>query len=258
MRSNSLISVVKLLTLVVVVLMTATACVTKEVQIKSKEASAANAQIGAKYLQDENLDLDQARIKLEKALDQDSSNALAHVYYGQLQHLVRNDDKARVHFNKAIKLEPEVAEHRNNYGVFLCQIEEYESAIAEFEKAANNPYYTTPEFALDNAGLCMLDSNQYEQASGFLRAALRKNPKFANAFLHMSELLYKQGKMTVSNAYYQRFLANGRDTPESLLLGINLYRDLGKRTKAEQYASRLLNDHPESIEAGEYLAQPIQ
>jgi len=253
MRINSLMSVVSLLALVAV---TATGCVTKEIQIKSKDASAANAQLGAEYLQDN--DLEQARVKLEKALSQDGNNAFAHVYYGQLQHRVDDNVKARKHFQKAIALEPDVAEHRNTYGVFLCQVEEYDSAIKEFEAAANNPYYDTPEYALDNAGLCMLESNQYEQASGFLRAALRKNPKFANAFLHMSELLYKQGRKSVSNAYYQRFLANGRDTPESLLLGINLYRDLGKRAQAEQYASRLLNDHPESIEAGEYLAQPIQ
>lgn len=253
MKNNSLISVVTVLALMT---FAASGCVTKEIPVKSKDAAEYNAQLGGKYLR--RGELDQARVKLEKALEQDETNAQAHAFYGQLQHRVENTDIARVHFNRAIELEPEEAEHRNSYGVFLCQVKEYDSAIAEFEAAANNPYYKTPEYALDNAGLCMLESNQFELASGYLRKALRVNTKFANAYLHMAELLFKQGRMSVADAYYQRFLAYGRDSAESLLLGLKINRNLGKQPKAEQYASRLLNEFPESLEAGEYLAQPIQ
>ena len=253
MRTNSLISVVALLALLTLV---ASGCVTKTIPVKSKEAAEANAQLGIKYLR--RGELDQAKIKLEKALEQDETNARAHSFYAQLQYRVEQDESARIHFNKAIALEPDEAQHRNSYGVFLCQIKEYDAAIAEFETAANNPYYKTPEFALDNAGLCMLESKQYEQASTYLRKALRVNTKFSNAYLHMAELLRKQGRLSVADAYYQRFLAYGRDSAESLLLGLQINRDLGKQPQAEQYASRLLNEFPESNEAGEYLAQPIQ
>lgn len=253
MRNNNLISVAALLALVTLI---ASGCVTKTIPVKSKEAAEANAQLGIKYLQ--RGELDQAKVKLEKALEQDETNARAHSFYGQLQHRVEQDESARVHFNKAIALEPDEAAHRNSYGVFLCKIEEYDAAVVEFDAAANNPYYKTPEFALDNAGLCMLESKQYDLASNYLRKALRVNTKFANAYLHMAELLRKQSKLTVADAYYQRFLAYGRDSAESLLLGLQINRDLGKQPQAEQYASRLLNEFPESIEAGEYLAQPIQ
>ena len=252
MRNNSLFSVVTLLAL----MLFATGCVTKEVSIKSKDAAEFNAQLGAKYLR--RGELDQARLKLEKALEQDENNARAHAVYGQLQHRVENDEAASYHFKKAILLEPDEAEHRNSFGVYLCQVKNYDGAIAEFETAANNPYYKTPEFAYDNAGLCMLESNQYEQAGSYLRKALRVNTKFANAYLHMSELLFKQGRLAVANAYYQRFTAYGRESAESLLLGLKISRDSGNQPKAEQYASRLLNEFPESHEAGEYLAQPIQ
>ncbi len=252
MRNNRLISLVSLLVFALIV----SGCVTKDVTVKSKEASEYNAQLGAKYLR--RGELDQAKVKLEKALEQDDNNANAHAFYGQLQHRVANPDAANYHFKKAILLEPEEAEHRNSYGVYLCQINDYDGAIAEFEAAANNPYYQTPEFALDNAGLCMLESNQYEQANVYLRKALRANTKFAKAYLHMSELLFKQGRLAVANAYFQRFTAYGRDSAESLLLGLKINRDLGDQPKAEQYASRLLNEFPESHEAGEYLSQPIR
>ncbi len=252
MRNTSLFSVITLFILSLAV----SACVTKEVSVKSKDASEYNAQLGAKYLS--RGELDQAKDKLEKALDQDENNARAHVSYGQLQHLVARNDSARFHFKKAIALEPDEAEHRNSYGVFLCQIMDYENALSEFEAAAANPYYKTPEFALDNAGLCMLQNKQYDQAGSYLRKALRVNTKFANAYLHMAELLFEQGRVSVANAYFQRFGAYGRDSAESLLLGLKINRNIGNQPKAEQYASRLLNEFPESHEAGEYLAQPIQ
>jgi len=223
---------------------------------KAGEAAQYNAQLGAQYLQQN--ELEQARDKLEKALAQDQRNALAHVTYGQLQHRVENPSKARVHFKRAIELEPDQANHRNNYGVFLCQIEEYEAAEEQFSKAANNKFYKTPEYALDSAGVCMLDAERLDKADGYLRKALQINPTFANTYLHMAELLYRRDRLTVADAYFQRYQSYGRDTAESLLLGIQINRDTGKAAEAESYASKLLNDFPTSREAGEYLSRPLQ
>ncbi len=223
---------------------------------KAGEAAQYNAQLGAEYLQKN--ELEQARDKLEKALEQDKRNALAHVTYGQLQHRVDNTSKARVHFKKAIELEPDQADHRNNYGVFLCQIKEFEAAEKQFAEAASNKFYKTPEFALDNAGVCMLDANKLEKAENYLRKALQINPTFANTYLHMAELLYKRERLTVADAYFQRYMSYGRDTPESLLLGIQISRDTQKTAQAELYASKLLNNFPTSREAGEYLSRPLQ
>lgn len=223
---------------------------------KASEAAQYNAQLGANYLRQN--ELEQARDKLEKALAQDKKNALAHVTYGQLQHRVDNKEKARTHFKRAIQLEPDDPDHRNNYGVFLCQINETAEAEKQFMTAANNKFYKTPEYALDNAGLCMLEANKLDKADEYLRKALRINPQFANTYLHMAELLYKRERLTVADAYFQRFMSYGDDTPESLLLGIQIKRDAGEEAVAEQFASKLLNEFPTSREAGEYLARPLQ
>jgi len=243
-----------LLALLVIVLQ---ACVSAGLSSdKAKKAAQINAELGANYLRRN--ELEQARDKLEKALAQDNKNALAHVAYGQLQHRVDNPEKARTHFKKAIQLEPEEAEHRNNYGVFLCQIDEIDEAEKQFLVAAGDAYYDTPEFALDNAGVCMLDANRLDKAEQYLRDALRTNPKFANTYLHMAELLYQRNRLTVADAYFQQFMSRGNDTPESLLLGIQIQRDAGNPNVAEQYANKLLNDFPTSREAGEYLSRPLQ
>jgi len=229
------------------------ACVSTGISDKnSVKASEANALLGANYLQ--RGELEQARDRLERALEQNPRNAVAHVNYGKLQYLVQNPQKARTHFQKAIEIDPEEADHHNNYGVFLCQIKEYDAAEAAFAKAFNNPYYTTKEFALDNAGVCMLEANRLADADNYLRKALQTNPKFANAYLHMAELLYKRQRLAVAEAYFQRYVSYGRDTAESLFLGMQIRRDSGDRAGAELYASRLLNEFPTSKEAGEYLS----
>lgn len=223
---------------------------------QSRDASRFNAELGAKYLQRN--DLDQAREKLEKALVQDKKNADAHLSYARLQHRVGRNKDARKHFARAISLKPEVAEYRNSYGVFLCEVEDYDASLIEFEKAASNPYYKTPEFALDNAGLCMLDANDLGRAEGFLRDALRTNPRFPAALLHMSELTFRQRRLTVADAYLMRFREYSSETPQSLLLALNIQRDMGRIEVAESYADKLLGDFPTSREAGEYLARPLR
>ena len=220
---------------------------------RPRDAAQYNAELGAKYLQRD--ELEQARIKLEKALDQDDDNALAHRVYAQLQQRVGDGPSARKHFRAAIRLDPDDAEHRNSYGIFLCQSNDYAAAETQFVKAAANPYYRTPEFALDNAGLCMLDAGRDDDAEDYLRRALRANPQFANSYLHMAELLRRKERLTVADAYYQRYLAYGQQTPESLLLGLGIKRDRGDIAGAERYASRLLNEFPASREAGEYLSR---
>jgi len=220
------------------------------------EAAQYNAELGAKYLQ--RGELEQAREKLEKAREQDDGNALAHRVYAQLQQRVGDQRSARRHFRRAIRLDPDDAEHRNSYGIFLCQANDYAAAESEFVMAADNPYYRTPEYALDNAGLCMLEAGRDEAAEGYLRRALRANPQFANAYLHMAELLHRKSRLTVADAYFQRYLAHATHTPESLLLGLEIKRDTGDVDTAERYAAQLLNEFPGSREAGEYLARPLR
>jgi len=220
----------------------------------NNDAAQFNAQLGAQYLQ--RGDLDQAREKLSKALEQDDTNALAHVTYAQLQFRVNNNDSADTHFKKALKLEPDEAEHRNSYGIYLCEVERFDLAKQQFREAADNPYYATPEFALDNAGLCMLDADRLEDAESFLREALRVNPKFGKAYLHMSELMHRQERLTVSEAYFDRFKVYGPESAKSLLLGYKINRDAGDPTDAQGYADRLLDQFPASDEAGQYLTLP--
>lgn len=241
--------------LVLVFSIALSSCVTTPATENAGAAAQFNAELGAKYLQ--RGELDQAREKLEKALEQDDDNSLAHITYARLQHRIGNNEGARTHFERAIKIEPEIPDHHNSYGAFLCESGEEEAAVEEFMIAAKDPYYKTPWFALDNAGLCLLDSGDLDGAETYLRDALRSNPRFANALLHMSQLTYQQKRLTIADAYYGRFREYGNDTPQSLLLGMEIRRDMDDLDGAKRYADRLLNEFPDSREAGEYLTRPL-
>lgn len=225
-------------------------------EAQSQDAAQFNAQLGAQYLQ--RGELDQAREKLTKALEQDDENALAHVTFAQLQARIAEPDLALVHFKRALQLEPEEANHRNSYGIYLCEQDNFDEAKAQFRKAADNAFYRTPEFALDNAGVCMLDANRLNEAEEFLREALRINPQFARAYLNMADLMHRRDRLSVADAYYQRFATYGQESAQSLLLGVRLKSDAGQLKTAERFATRLLNKFPSSKEAGEYLARPIR
>ncbi len=249
---------IKLNVLLIFCLFLGSACTTVSRPLtdeKAREASRFNAELGAKYLQRD--DLDQARSKLEKALQQDKKNALAHVTYARLLQRVDNPKSAQKHFKRAIALEPKVAEHRNAYGVFLCQQDDFDSAEKEFMIAAKDPFYETPEYALDNAGLCLLDNNDLKGAEKFLRDALRANPRFPSALFNMAQLTFLQKRLTVAEAYLSRHNEYSPASAKALLLALNIKREMGDSASAKQFADKLLSGFPGSLEAGEYLARPL-
>lgn len=221
----------------------------------TREAAQFNAELGAKYLQ--RGELDQANEKLAKALEQDTNNPLAHISYARLQQQIDQPDLAKKHFKRALALQPGDAAQINSYGVFLCETGEIDEAIENFRSAASNPFYRTPEYALDNAGLCLLDADRPEQAENFLRDALRRNPRFPNALLHMAQLTFGKNQFNIADAYLGRFQRYGKNTPASLLLGMNIKRSSGDIPSAQNYANRLLSDFPKSREAGQYLSRPL-
>ncbi|PID62336.1 MAG: type IV pilus biogenesis/stability protein PilW [Gammaproteobacteria bacterium] len=220
---------------------------------KRRDAAQFNAQLGAQYLQ--RGELDQARSKLVKALAQDERNALAHVSYAKLLQRIDKPAKAQQHFARAIDLEPDQAEHHNSYGIFLCQQGHEAEALQQFKKAADNPYYKTPEFALDNGGLCLIEAERHEEASLWLREAIRRNPQFGPGYLHMAEVFYVEKRLTLADAYLQRFNHYENETAASLLLELRIKRDSGDLGTAQKLASKLLNRFPSSPEAAEFLSR---
>jgi len=217
-----------------------------------KKASAFNAELGTSYLAAG--ELESAEVKIERALQQDPLNALANNTHGKLRAALDDPKAADRAFTRSIRLDPKRAEYRNNYGIFLCDQGRTQEAISQFVQASENKFYRTPEFALDNAGVCALEANQVAEADNFLRSAIRLNPSFAPAMLHMAELKLKSGDAALADAYYSRYLSLGRHTPHSLAAGIQIKRAVGEGSAADNYAQQLVTNFPTSNQARTFLA----
>lgn len=220
-------------------------------QISLKEASRANAQLGANYLQQGQLQ--RADSKLRKALDQDSENVDAHTAFALLNMRLDKPDTARSHFETALDLDPESPQIHNNYGTFLCGQGEYDKGIEQFLKAAKNRLYDTPAYAYANAGRCALEAGRDDEARDYLRQALRINPRLPTALLRSSELALKDGQPRQAANYFSRYSKVAEQGPETLWLGVRIERALGDREGANEYGVQLLRRFRDSDEAQRFL-----
>ena len=243
---------------VILVVLLLQACVTTSDKGKASDEKAAqyNAQLGINYMNRQG-DLEQARIKLEKALEQDRNNALANAGYAQLQTRIGDNEKADLHYRRAITLEPLNGDHHNAYGVFLCEQGDIEKAISEFDLAAENRYYKTPEFALDNAGICLLDDKQSALAEEYLARAVKANPKYTPALLNLADLNLRDKRIELASAYFRRYEKVGKETPRSLWVGYQIYRAEGEYVRAKELSDSLLRNYPNSRQAGELLTTSV-
>lgn len=216
-----------------------------------RKASRLNAQLGANYLQQGNLQ--QAKEKIDKALDQDADNPSAHAAAGLLNMRLNEPDLARRHFETALDLDPSNPQVQNNYGTFLCDQGEHAEGIRHFLKAAENPLYETPAYAYANAGRCAREAGRADEARGYLRRALDANPRMASALYALADLEMEQGRPEHAGRYIGRYHEVARAGPESLWLAVRVQRALGNAEAAREHGVRLLRDFPESDQADRFL-----
>src|SRR5215831_2929513 len=154
-----------------------------------QEAAVANVNLAAGYLRQGKPET--AIEILQRAIKQDPKLADAHsmiaVAYDQLGSL----DDAETHYKKATQLEPENSAASNAYAVFLCRHNRWKDAEPYFQKAVSNYKYQTPEVSYTNAAVCALGAGDHEKAEQNFRAALTRNPMYADALEGMLEMSYQ-------------------------------------------------------------------
>ena len=217
----------------------------------AEEAARTNTQLGVYYLRQGNLS--QAMVKLRKALDQDPRYADAHMTMALVYERMKEAAQAEDRYRRAVSLEPDNSEARNNFGRFLCEQGRVSEALRQFRAAASNPVYDRPALALTNAGLCSRRADQPEQAEEFFLSALQSNGRFPPALLNMAELRYANGEYLSARGFYQRYLEVAGQNPASLWLGVRIETALGNDDEAASYSLVLKSKYPESSQTRSLL-----
>jgi type IV pilus assembly protein PilF len=202
-----------------------------------RERARIHTELGALYYSQRQLGV--AIEELKVAIVSDADYGPAYNVLGLVYMELRDNEQARQHFERAIRLSPEDSDVNNNYGWFLCQTGAAKASIQYFLNAVKNPLYQTPQKAYLNAGLCSARMEDSAGADDFFQRALRIDPNMAPALLNLALLNYRRGNLAVAKTYAARLNKAADPTAESLWLALRIERKLGDRGAEASLAAQL-------------------
>lgn len=225
-----------------------TACTTTSNSTgNADEAAKYNTELGLAYMRRGNLALAKNKLELaekENRHDPNVQGALALLY----QRLGR-PDLADQHFRTALRLAPNDPDISNNYAIYLCGSHREKEGVRRFLAAARNPLYRTPAAAYTNAGVCLRQIHQDQQARQDFQQALKLRPAYAEAAFQLANLDLDQGHAQAALKRISTFIGSHSATPDLLLLGVRAARAQGNAQSAEYYSQQLRVNFPESNQA---------
>lgn len=198
------------------------------------------------YLRDG--DLATALKKSKRALDLNPAHAKGNGVIALVYERLGEAKLADTHFRRSLRGDGRNPYILNAYGAFLCKRRAFDQAVEQYEKALENPLYSTPEVALTNAGICRRRQGELAQAESYFRRALERDSRFPLALSQMAVLSNERENPLSARAYLERYLEVGEPNAELLWLGVRVERRLGDENAAQRYAERLLKTFPDSQE----------
>jgi type IV pilus assembly protein PilF len=212
------------------------------------EAAELNTQLAIGYIQRQQYK--PAKDKLEKSIEQNPDYLPAYKTLAYLYALLGQSDLADEKYQEALDLKPDDADLSNSYGAFLCSLGKYDEAQEKLKVAYSDPFYESLYLAESNAGSCYVKQGEYKQAEALLRKSLRKEPKLPGSLISMADVGIKTERYLMARAYIQRYHAIVSPSAESLWIQIQAEKHLGAKDHYMKYARQLIQDFPDSDEAG--------
>jgi type IV pilus assembly protein PilF len=186
--------------------------------------------------------------ELRIALEDSPRYAPAYNMLGLVHVELREYPEAEANFRRAIELQANYSDVRNNFGYFLCQRGRHAEGLAQFDLALKNPLYASPDKALANAGACSVAMGDQTRAEDYLQRALARTPNHPVALQAMAELYFQRGHyLGARNALLK--LAEQHDLDAAgLWLGVRIERKLGDRAAEASYGAQLRRKFPEAVQ----------
>ena len=145
-------------------------------------------------------------------------------------------ERARSAFERALAMQPDLAEASNDLGALLAQAGDVPAAIVRFRTAlASSPDY--PD-ALNNLGYALLLTGRESEARELYERALKLQPDFPEALNNLGLLYGRAGELDRAEPYFRRALDGRSDYGEA---ANNLALVLVARGQSDA-AIRLLED----------------
>lgn len=192
----------------------------------------------------------------DKAIAANANYAPAYNMLGIIRVELKQDDKAQQAYERALKISPEDSETLNNLGWFICDRQEPAKGMPYFERALQNPLYATPERALLNSGVCARRMGDLVKADSQIRAALRRQPNYAQAYYEQAELRFVQGQIKeAENLLSQYNQQVQQPSVGALFLGARLARLQGDKNAEASYIQQLTRRFPDALQTKAILGE---
>lgn len=196
-----------------------------------------NVKMGVSYY--ERGDYDTAIDKLKTALRHNPKLAVAHSAIALVYSNMNAKVDARRHYELSVRYAPNNPSILNNYGTFLCQNGEYQKAVQYYRRTISNPFYKTPETAMENAGVCEMRAERFKQAEQDFRSALKINPNLPVSLYNMVIISAANDQPMNARAFIQRLSSLGQLDEKILKIAYQTEKKLGNSTAANRYLSSL-------------------
>ena len=187
--------------------------------------------------------------ELKAAEADDATYPRIYNVYGLVYTMLGEADKAEANFRRALQMAPDDSEIHHNWGAFLCSHGHPAQSIPEFEIAARDPLYKTPEIALTNAGKCSIVAGDKAAGEAFFRRALSLKPQDASAAYNLALLKYRQGNLDEAHQFMHIVMQQNDAPAPALYLGMCIERKKGDQQSEDSFIQQLRNRYPNSPEA---------
>lgn len=198
--------------------------------------------------------IDEAR----KAVAINPKYAPAYSMLGVIYMEIREDDKARDNFKRALELAPADPDIHHNYGYFLCDRGEHAAGIKEYLTALRDPLYRNQEKTLTDAGSCAEKAGRDDEAANYYQQALRYRPNSATAKYLMARMLLKTGKLPEARKYAIELARAPKAQSEVLWLAVLIERKVGNKEGEAAFSDQLRRLYPDSLETSKLLAKQYE
>ena len=191
----------------------------------------------------------QAKYNLERAAAFSPDLPEVHYSFAYYYQQVGENVLADKAYQKAIKIDPNDPNTRNNYGVFLCGIGEYDRATEQLLIAIEIPSYIRVAESYENLALCAIEFDDFDNAENYFKSAINHSSMRASSLISLAALYYAKSDLHKAKEVLLRYENSGQVSSRSLLLSYLVEQRMGHIEKAETTAATILQTYPTSSEA---------
>ena len=134
-------------------------------------------------------------------------------------------EKALSHLENALKLKPSYPEAQNTIGYIYATRGQFELARAAFQKALDDPFYKTPQFAAYNLGRLYEKNGDIQKALLYYQQAVKFDQHYGPAWLRTGQVLEQLSRSDEARHAYGNAVRASPDLAEAnLRFGILSYQ----------------------------------